>query len=148
MFGTLLWNPLELLTHIQETSYTPAARAGTFFAGLGLLATQSQSYMNMLLSRTLTNSLVSMNLILNVQLYGMDLAGLFLVGHRWSPVVRGRVRDGADHAPATAGAREPRGPERRGFVEPWVPAFAGTQAEATAAAVSRAGRAGGRDWRT
>jgi nucleobase:cation symporter-1, NCS1 family len=41
MFGTLLWNPLELLTHIQATSYTPAARAGTFFAGLGLLLTQS-----------------------------------------------------------------------------------------------------------
>lgn len=42
MFGTLLWNPLELLTHIQATSYTPAARAGTFFAGLGLLLTQSK----------------------------------------------------------------------------------------------------------
>ncbi|PVH99767.1 hypothetical protein DM02DRAFT_710388 [Periconia macrospinosa] len=60
IYGTLLWNPLELLTHILQTSYTPAARAGVFFAGLGLLGTQ-----------------ISMNLILNVQLYGMDLAGLF-----------------------------------------------------------------------
>jgi nucleobase:cation symporter-1, NCS1 family len=31
------WNPLGLLLYIQKTHYTPACRAATFFAGLGLL---------------------------------------------------------------------------------------------------------------
>jgi nucleobase:cation symporter-1, NCS1 family len=30
------WNPLGLLIYIQETHYTPAGRAATFFAGLAL----------------------------------------------------------------------------------------------------------------
>lgn len=56
MYGTTLWNPLTLLAYIQEHNYTPAARAGTFFAGLGLLCTQ-----------------IFMNLSQNVMTYGMDL---------------------------------------------------------------------------
>lgn len=40
MYGVYLWNPFELLLHVQQTSSTPAARAGTFFAGLGFLASQ------------------------------------------------------------------------------------------------------------
>jgi NCS1 family nucleobase:cation symporter-1 len=60
MYGKVLWNPLTLLQYIQETNYTPATRAGTFFAGTGLLCTQ-----------------IFMNLSQNVMTYGMDLAGLF-----------------------------------------------------------------------
>ncbi|KAH8678280.1 permease for cytosine/purines, uracil, thiamine, allantoin-domain-containing protein [Xylariales sp. PMI_506] len=60
MYGELLWNPLQLLQYIQANHYTPASRAGTFFAGCGLLCTQ-----------------IFMNLTQNAQLYGMDLAGLF-----------------------------------------------------------------------
>lgn len=38
MFGTVQWNPLIMLQIVQATSYTAACRAGTFFAGLGLLS--------------------------------------------------------------------------------------------------------------
>lgn len=37
MFGTVQWNPLIMLQLVQAQSYTAACRAGTFFAGLGLL---------------------------------------------------------------------------------------------------------------
>jgi NCS1 family nucleobase:cation symporter-1 len=40
MYGVYLWNPFELLLHVQQTSLTATARAGTFFAGLGFLASQ------------------------------------------------------------------------------------------------------------
>lgn len=40
LYGTQFWSPFELLLHAQQ-SLTPAARAGTFFAGLGLLASQA-----------------------------------------------------------------------------------------------------------
>jgi NCS1 family nucleobase:cation symporter-1 len=37
-YGMLEWNPLVMLQWIQLNYYTPACRAGTFFAGLGLLS--------------------------------------------------------------------------------------------------------------
>lgn len=40
IYGEYIWNPFELLLAIQDVSLTPAARAGTFFAGLGFLADQ------------------------------------------------------------------------------------------------------------
>lgn len=40
IYGEYIWNPFELLLTIQEHSLTPAARAGTFFAGLGFLVDQ------------------------------------------------------------------------------------------------------------
>jgi NCS1 family nucleobase:cation symporter-1 len=36
-YGELQWNPMIMLQFIQARDYTPACRAGTFFAGLGLL---------------------------------------------------------------------------------------------------------------
>ncbi|RDW95060.1 hypothetical protein BP5796_00823 [Coleophoma crateriformis] len=36
--GTVQWNPLIMLQGVQQTMYTPGCRAGTFFAGLGLLS--------------------------------------------------------------------------------------------------------------
>lgn len=59
-YGSVFWNPLILLTYIQETSYTPACRAGTFFAGFGILCSQ-----------------IFMNMSQNSMPYGMDVAGLF-----------------------------------------------------------------------
>jgi NCS1 family nucleobase:cation symporter-1 len=38
MFGTVQWNPLIMLQLVQATYYTAACRAGTFFAGVGLLS--------------------------------------------------------------------------------------------------------------
>lgn len=38
MFGTVQWNPMIMLQELQHMYYTPACRAGTFFAGLGLLS--------------------------------------------------------------------------------------------------------------
>jgi nucleobase:cation symporter-1, NCS1 family len=40
IYGEYIWNPFELLLTIQDHSMTPAARAGTFFAGLGFLTDQ------------------------------------------------------------------------------------------------------------
>jgi NCS1 family nucleobase:cation symporter-1 len=37
-YGFLEWNPLIMLQWVQAHNYTPACRAGTFFAGLGLLS--------------------------------------------------------------------------------------------------------------
>jgi nucleobase:cation symporter-1, NCS1 family len=36
-YGVLQWNPLIMLQWLQLNYYTPACRAGTFFAGIGLL---------------------------------------------------------------------------------------------------------------
>jgi hypothetical protein len=60
MYGVLLWNPLQLMQYIQTENYTPAVRAGTFFAGCGLTCVQ-----------------IFMNLTQNAMTYGMDMAGLF-----------------------------------------------------------------------
>lgn len=38
MFGTVQWNPLVMLQILQAEYYTAACRAGTFFAGVGLLS--------------------------------------------------------------------------------------------------------------
>ncbi|KAL0254620.1 hypothetical protein SLS55_010099 [Diplodia seriata] len=40
IYGEYIWNPFELLLAIQDHSLAPAARAGTFFAGLGFLVSQ------------------------------------------------------------------------------------------------------------
>ncbi|EKG20367.1 Permease cytosine/purines uracil thiamine allantoin [Macrophomina phaseolina MS6] len=40
IYGEYIWNPFELLLAIQDHSLSPAARAGTFFAGLGFLVSQ------------------------------------------------------------------------------------------------------------
>ena len=36
-YGELMWNPLILLQYVQKNEYTPACRAGTFFAGLSIV---------------------------------------------------------------------------------------------------------------
>ncbi|KAI9807843.1 MAG: hypothetical protein M1825_005148 [Sarcosagium campestre] len=53
------WNPLLLLLQIQQQSMSPGARAGTFFAGLGIFASQ-----------------LSLCIVLNSVAAGMDLAAL------------------------------------------------------------------------
>lgn len=40
MYGEILWSPLTLLQCEQVHNYTAACRAGTFFAGAGLLSSQ------------------------------------------------------------------------------------------------------------
>ena len=40
MYGTIIWNPMSLLSHIQEVDYSATTRAGTFFAGLGWFLSQ------------------------------------------------------------------------------------------------------------
>lgn len=37
LLGSTQWNPMIMLQQVQSTWYTPACRAGTFFAGVGLL---------------------------------------------------------------------------------------------------------------
>ncbi|KAF2166677.1 hypothetical protein M409DRAFT_66647 [Zasmidium cellare ATCC 36951] len=37
LLGSTQWNPMVMLQQVQMTWYTPACRAGTFFAGVGLL---------------------------------------------------------------------------------------------------------------
>jgi NCS1 family nucleobase:cation symporter-1 len=60
LYGDYLWNPFELLIRIQTTSpNSPGARAGTFFAGLGFLASQ-----------------LALCIVLNCVSTGMDLAAL------------------------------------------------------------------------
>jgi nucleobase:cation symporter-1, NCS1 family len=39
IYGQVFWNPFLLLLHVQK-AMTPASRAGTFFAGTGLVASQ------------------------------------------------------------------------------------------------------------
>ncbi|KAI9780379.1 MAG: hypothetical protein M1835_004509 [Candelina submexicana] len=58
-FGVLYWNPFLLLNHIQQQPMHPATRAGTFFAGLGLLASQ-----------------LALCIVLNSVSAGMDAAAL------------------------------------------------------------------------
>lgn len=60
IYGELIWNPLTLLAYIQTTSYTPACRAGTFFAGTGILSSQ-----------------IFINLTQNTVPWGMDMTGCF-----------------------------------------------------------------------
>ncbi|KAF2769732.1 NCS1 nucleoside transporter family protein [Teratosphaeria nubilosa] len=59
IYDTYLWNPFELLLHMQQKSLTPACRAGTFFAGLGFLSSQ-----------------LALCIVLNCISAGMDLAAL------------------------------------------------------------------------
>ena len=59
-YGTAIWNPLLLITMVQETTYTPLCRAATFFAGCGLLSSQ-----------------IFINISQNTIPYGMDVAALF-----------------------------------------------------------------------
>ena len=40
IYGEYIWNPFELLLTMQESSGSAGTRAGTFFAGLGFLASQ------------------------------------------------------------------------------------------------------------
>ena len=40
MYGIIIWNPMSLLSHIQEVDYSATTRAGTFFAGLGWFVSQ------------------------------------------------------------------------------------------------------------
>ena len=58
-YGTVLWTPLDMLAFIQETHYAPACRAGTFFAGIGLLT-----------------SLIYINIVQNTLSFGMDFASV------------------------------------------------------------------------
>lgn len=59
MYGTVIWNPLLLIQHVQHVQYTAACRAGTFFAGCGFLSSQ-----------------IWVNITQNTISSGMDLAGL------------------------------------------------------------------------
>ena len=59
LYGQLFWNPFLLLLYIQSNP-TASARAGTFFAGLGLLASQ-----------------LALCIVLNSVSAGMDLTTLF-----------------------------------------------------------------------
>ncbi|KAL8768546.1 MAG: hypothetical protein Q9209_005231 [Squamulea sp. 1 TL-2023] len=60
LYGQVFWNPFLLLLFIQSNSASdPATRAGTFFAGLGLLASQT-----------------SLCIVLNSVSSGMDLTTL------------------------------------------------------------------------
>lgn len=58
-FGLLIWTPLDMLLYIQKNNFTPACRAGTFFAGIGLLSSQ-----------------IYINIIQNTLSFGMDFAGI------------------------------------------------------------------------
>lgn len=61
IYGQVFWNPFLLLLYIQERDTLDAgARAGTFFAGLGLLASQ-----------------IALCIVLNSVSAGMDLTTLF-----------------------------------------------------------------------
>ena len=59
--GELIWNPIYLLAAVQEKYHSSSgARAGVFFASLGLVASQ-----------------LAISVVLNSVSTGMDLAGLF-----------------------------------------------------------------------
>jgi NCS1 family nucleobase:cation symporter-1 len=60
MYGLPIWTPLGMLIHVQQVHYTPLCRAGTFFAGIGLLS-----------------SMIYVNIVQNTVAFGMDFAGLF-----------------------------------------------------------------------
>ena len=59
-YGTTQWNPVLLLISIQQTTYTPLVRCGTFFAGCAIVSSQT-----------------FVNLTQNTIPYGMDLTGMF-----------------------------------------------------------------------
>ena len=59
IYGAYLWNPFELILTIQQRSNSPGARAGTFFVGLGFLASQ-----------------MALCIVLNCVSGGMDLTAL------------------------------------------------------------------------
>ncbi|EPQ54370.1 NCS1 nucleoside transporter family protein [Gloeophyllum trabeum ATCC 11539] len=60
VFGEVIWNPIYMLAAIQEHyGSSPRARAGVFFASLGLVASQ-----------------LAINTVLNSVSTGMDMAGL------------------------------------------------------------------------
>ena len=59
MYGEVLWNPFQLLLAIQSRSLSPGVRAGTFFAGLGFLA-----------------SACALSIVTNSMAAGMDIAAL------------------------------------------------------------------------
>lgn len=69
--GGVQWNPLIMLQQVQATWYTPACRAGTFFAGVGLLSVT-----------------VFINYTQNCVSSGMDVATLL---PRWVSRLRGSV---------------------------------------------------------
>lgn len=71
IYGEVIWNPLVLLMQIQTDTYTPKSRAGTFFAGVGLLSSQ-----------------IFIQMSQNTFPYGMDVAGLF---PRYVSMKRGAV---------------------------------------------------------
>jgi len=57
---TVVWSPLVMLQYVQTLDYTPDCRAGTFFAGVGILSTQ-----------------IFVNLTNNTVPFGMDFAAYF-----------------------------------------------------------------------
>jgi NCS1 family nucleobase:cation symporter-1 len=59
LFGKVIWTPLGMLLYAQQVQYTPLCRAGTFFAGVGLLI-----------------SLIYVNIVQCTVAFGMDFAGL------------------------------------------------------------------------
>ncbi|KAJ4419113.1 hypothetical protein N0V82_005126 [Gnomoniopsis sp. IMI 355080] len=69
--GDLQWNPLLMLQEVQARWYTPACRAGTFFAGVGLLSVT-----------------VFINYTQNCVSSGMDVAVLM---PRWISRLRGSI---------------------------------------------------------
>ncbi|KXS99793.1 hypothetical protein AC579_9448 [Pseudocercospora musae] len=69
LYGVATWNPFELLLLIQQRSLSPAARAGTFFAGLGFFLDQ-----------------LALCVILNCVSGGMDIAALC---PKWMNIRRG-----------------------------------------------------------
>ncbi|KAL1303023.1 hypothetical protein AAFC00_003336 [Neodothiora populina] len=69
IYGAYVWNPFELLLTIQQHSLSAAARAGTFFAALGFLASQ-----------------LALCQMLNCISSGMDLAALC---PKWINIRRG-----------------------------------------------------------
>lgn len=70
IYGEYVWNPFELLLTIQQQQpLTSAARAGTFFAGLGFLCSQ-----------------LALCIVLNCVSAGMDLAALC---PKWINIRRG-----------------------------------------------------------
>ena len=60
IYGEVFWNPFQLLLAIQHNSLSAGARAGTFFAGLGFLA-----------------SALALCIVTNSVAGGMDLAALY-----------------------------------------------------------------------
>jgi NCS1 family nucleobase:cation symporter-1 len=58
-YGQVVWTPLTMLQFIQDNSYTPACRAGTFFAGIGIFS-----------------SMIYLNIVQNTLSFGMDFAGV------------------------------------------------------------------------